>query len=124
MDEIVISKLSHTWLIDVDGTVLKHNGYQYGTDQLLEGVVDFWQKIPEQDTIILMSARTEEQKEMTLEFFKAKGLRWHQAIFGLPTGERILFNDAKPSGLKMAVAINVTRDEGLGALSLVINPAL
>ena len=34
-------------------------------------------------------------------------------LTGMPTGERILINDIKPSGLRTALAINVKRDEGL-----------
>ena len=50
---IHLSKLPKTWLIDVDGTLVKHNGYLEGKDELLDGVIDFFEKIPQQDKVIL-----------------------------------------------------------------------
>ena len=38
-----LSPLNHTWLIDVDGTIVKHNGYIIdGQDTLLDGVKEFF----------------------------------------------------------------------------------
>ena len=33
-------------------------------------------------------------------------------LFNIPMGERIVVNDRKPSGIDMAVAINLDRDAG------------
>lgn len=121
---ITLSTLAHTWLIDLDGTVLKHNGHKMGGDELLPGVIEFWHSIPECDIIILMSARTEAEKPATLNFLTANGLHWHQAIFNLPTGERVLINDVKPSGLSMAHAVNVKRDQGIKQLELIVDPQI
>ena len=39
------TNLSHTWFIDLDGTILKHNGYiNANKDTLLDGVKDFFKK--------------------------------------------------------------------------------
>ena len=113
MIELSLSSLPHTWIIDIDGTILKHNGHKELGDQLLAGVKEFWQRIPVGDTIILMSARDELYAEVTLRFLRSNNLRFDQVIFGLPKGERVLINDIKPSGLETAYAINVTRDRGL-----------
>lgn len=118
MIHLSLSSLPHTWIIDIDGTILKHNGHKEYGDQLLAGVKEFWQRIPVEDTIILMSAREELYAEATLDFLRSNGLRYDQVIFGLPKGERILINDMKPSGLDTALAINVRRDEGLDELVL------
>ena len=32
-------------------------------------------------------------------------------MFNMPMGERIVVNDRKPSGIDMAVAVNIDRDE-------------
>ncbi|MCI8638236.1 MAG: hypothetical protein HFG41_03590 [Coprococcus sp.] len=32
-------------------------------------------------------------------------------LFGMPMGERIVVNDRKPSGIEMAVALNIKRDK-------------
>ena len=122
--EIRVSTLAHTWLIDVDGTVLAHNGHLQGEDRLLPGVREFWRLIPDGDVVILLSARKESEREATLARIEAHGLRYNQAIFGLPTGERILINDSKPGGLVTALAVSVARDAGLEAVGVAIDPTL
>lgn len=103
--------LDHTWFIDLDGTVLKHNGYLTGKEQLLPGVKELWASIPENDFIIITTGRDEIYKESSLKVLKDNGLRFDYAIFGLPLGERIVVNDVKPN-LKTAIAWNVERDKG------------
>ncbi len=114
MSTLSLSRLGHTWLIDVDGTLLAHNGHLHGEDRLLPGVSDFWQQIPADDQIVLLSARAQADRERTLNLLRSHGLRFDHALFGLPTGERILINDRKPSGLITALAVTLTRDQGLG----------
>lgn len=63
-------------------------------------------------------------RQASLAFLAAAGVRIDHAIFGLPPGERILFNDEKPSGLKTAHAINLVRDEGFERVTFVCDPAL
>jgi len=118
MIDLSLSSLPHTWIIDIDGTILKHNGHKGHGDQLLAGVREFWQRIPADDIIILMSARDESYAKATLDFLRNNGIRYDKVIFGLPKGERILINDIKPSGLETALAINVMRDKGLDLVIL------
>lgn len=41
------SSLNKTWILDVDGTLVKHNGYKIdGYDTLLDGVKDFFEQLP------------------------------------------------------------------------------
>ena len=47
---------------------------------------------------------------------KQHGLRFDKMIFDAPMGERVLINDDKPSGLKMAYALDKKRDEPLHTL--------
>lgn len=108
-----ISKLTHTWLMDIDGTILKHNGHLDVNETLLPGVKEFWNKIPKDDTIILLTARPEEYRDETLKFLRTNDIRFDMAVFNLPPGERIVVNDNKPSGLKTAVCVNIERDSGL-----------
>jgi hypothetical protein len=124
MHTLTLSTLPHTWLIDVDGTVLRHNGYKSGRDDLLPGVADLWARIPDGDFIVLLTARAEAERVSTLAVFDRNGLRFDCAIFGLPAGERVLINDSKPSGVQTAVAINVKRDVGLSGVSVVLDPML
>jgi hypothetical protein len=108
-----LSTLTHTWLIDLDGTVVRHNGYLLGQDELLPGVRELWKEIPEDDKIILLTAREEKYRRSTESFLSSVQIRFNLILFDLPVGERILINDAKHSGLQTALAVNVVRDIGL-----------
>lgn len=105
------NNLNHTWFIDLDGTILKHNGYLNGDDDILPGVKELWAAIPEGDYIVITTGREEKYKESSLQILSENGLRYDHAIFGLPLGERIVINDLKPE-LKTAIAWNVERDKG------------
>ena len=73
---------------------------------------EYLEKIPGEDYILILTSRTDEYKEMTLDFLKKNGIRYDEIMFNMPMGERIVVNDRKPSGIDMAVAVNVDRDEG------------
>lgn len=109
-----LSKLAKTWLIDIDGTLLKHNGYKIdGFDTLLEGVSEFFATLNEEDVVILLTARKQNELENLKSFLRKHHIRFNKIITDLPFGERIIINDIKPSGLKTAFAINKKRDESL-----------
>ncbi len=109
---MTLSTLPKSWIFDLDGTILKHNGYKLdGTDTLLDGVRDYLEAIPKEDKIIIMTSRTPEYREKTVDFLKAHEIRFDEILFGMPFGERILVNDRKPSGRDMAIAVNVDRDK-------------
>lgn len=110
LKELKISTLTHTWIIDVDGTICIHNGYKNGGDKILSGVKDFFAQIPVEDMILILTSRPSSEKENLIKFMNDNGLRYNQIIFDAPMGERILINDDKPSGLKMAYALNKKRD--------------
>jgi hypothetical protein len=124
MTGLALSPLAHTWLIDLDGTVCIHNGYKNGGDELLPGVSDFWSSIPSEDKIILLTARKSTDIAALQCFLNQVGLRYDQIIADLPMGERILLNDKKPSGLVTAIAVNLTRDQGLSDLTVTIDQRL
>lgn len=106
-----VSALGKTWVFDIDGTIVKHNGYKIdGEDTFLPGAKEFLLTIPATDKVVLLTSRTEEYKEKTEQFFEKNGVEYHAIIYGVPYGERILVNDRKPSGLNMAIAVNTTRD--------------
>ena len=110
MNPLRLSTLGHTWIIDLDGTVLKHNGYLHGEDVLLPKAKAFLEKIPAQDKIIFLTSRKNEVKEQTEAFLKECGVRFDLVINDAPYGERILINDDKVSGLNCAYAISGQRD--------------
>jgi hypothetical protein len=118
MKNIKLSMLPHTWIIDIDGTILKHNGYKVNKEELLTGTIDFFKKIPESDFIILITGRKNSTRVRTLNFLKKNKIRFDLAIFNLPLGERILINDQKKSGLNTSISVNLKRDFGLKVLNV------
>ena len=114
MKKIILSSLPKTWIFDVDGTLVIHNGHlRPEGDSLLPGVKDFFDNVDDNDVIVLLTARTAEEIPELKRFLNENGIRYNEIIPNMPTGERILINDCKPSGLKTAYAINKTRDSGL-----------
>lgn len=111
MNEIVMSTLPKTWILDLDGTVVKHNGYKIdGEDTLLSGAKEYIDALPEDDRVVILTSRTDEYRESTLRFLEEKGIRYDDILFNMPMGERIVINDRKPSGIDMAYAVNLDRD--------------
>jgi 23S rRNA G2445 N2-methylase RlmL len=107
-----VSLLNKTWIFDIDGTIVKHNGYKLdGYDSLLEGAAEFFAELPVGDMVVLITSREEECKAYTETFLSENGIRFDTVIYKAPYGERILVNDAKPSGLFTAIAVNTARDE-------------
>ena len=116
MNKIKLSKnLSHTWFIDLDGSIVKHNGYIVDKeDSLLDGVSFFFKNIPTKDIIIITTSRKKKFKKKTIEFLKKNKIRFNEIMFDLPYGERILINDIKPNQkLKTSISINLKRNYGL-----------
>ncbi len=108
----MMSTLPKTWIFDLDGTLLKHNGYKIdGMDSVLPGVLEYLASIPDEDRIVILTSRTDEYRDMTLSFLEDNGIRYDDIIFNIPFGERIVVNDRKPSGIDMAYAMNLDRDE-------------
>ena len=118
MSEVItVSPLGKTWVLDLDGTVVKHNGYKLdGHDTLLPGAKDFLTHIPPEDMVVFITSRTEEQRAMTGAFLRENDIRYDAIIYGAPYGERILVNDRKPSGLATAIAVNTDRDVFMDAV--------
>ncbi len=109
--KVCLSPLGHTWILDLDGTIVKHNGYKMdGIDTFLPGAREFLQSIPDGDMVLFLTSRTEEYAQITEQFLRRHGVRYDAVVYGAPYGERILVNDAKPSGLQTAVAVNTVRD--------------
>ena len=110
-EKIEVSTLPKTWFLDLDGTLVKHNGYKIdGYDTLLPGARGLLNNIARQDMVIIVTARRKEYAGLTERFLKEQGICYQHIIYDAPYGERILINDCKPGGLKTAVAVNLKRD--------------
>lgn len=47
-EKLILSTLPKTWIFDLDGTLVKHNGYKLdGADTLLAGAKEYLESIPE-----------------------------------------------------------------------------
>ena len=119
-----LSALPKTWILDLDGLLVPHNGHLSGSDRLLPGVAEFAKKIGPHDKVVLLSSRDPDSQDAAIAFLRDAGIHVAGAVFGLPHGERILFNDRKPSGLPTAHAINLDRDQGLEDVSFICDPKL
>lgn len=121
---LALSSLGHTWILDLDGTIVKHNGYKIdGHDTFLEGAEQFLNSIPKEDMIIFVTSRKSTYKQDTEKFLIDNNIRYDHIIFEAPYGERILINDDKPSGLKMGHVLEKKRDSRFDA-EIKINNAL
>jgi len=107
-----LSDLPKTWILDLDGTLLKHNGHKDG-EELLPGAKEFIDKIPKDDTVLILTARKKNYEAKTISFLKKNKIRYDYILFNMPVGERILINDIKPRGLLTAHSYNINRNEGL-----------
>lgn len=106
-----LSTLSKTWIFDVDGTIVKHNGYLIdGHDTLLDGVSEFFEGLSSDDKVVLLTSRKNEYMNDLKKFLQENNIRYDYLLTDMPMGERILVNDTKPSGLKTAYAVNKSRD--------------
>jgi ribonucleotide monophosphatase NagD (HAD superfamily) len=123
-ERITLSNLNKTWIFDLDGTLVHHNGYKDSGDSLLPGVKKIMNLIPQDDFVIILTARPCELRGTTEDFLKKNGIRYNEIIYNIPCGERILFNDSKPSGLKTALSIGCERDAGLENVDITIDEDL
>lgn len=118
MNEKELSTLSKTWIFDLDGTLIEHNGYRT-LEKILPGVVEFFRvNIKKGDVVVLMTARNKEQAESAIKILNKNNLRFDTIITDLPHGERILFNDRKISGLITAHSFCVERNAGLSKINI------
>lgn len=119
-----LSELSKTWIMDFDGTLVIHNGYKSGEDEFLPGAKEFLKTIPPDDFVIILTAREKAARKQTEQFLSAHCIKYDLIVFEIPMGERILFNDTKPSGLKTSYAVECQRDKGLEHVTVSIDPSL
>ena len=87
IEQLTSTTLAKTWIFDLDGTLVKHNGYKIdGHDTLLQGVREYLNAIPSEDKIIILTSRTDEYKDMTLKFLEEQGIRYDEILFNMPYG--------------------------------------
>src|SRR6056300_536640 len=125
-------KLDQTWFLDIDGTIFKNKSNSeldrlikkdkyksYLSEELLEGVKEWFQKLSPKDIIIFVTAREKRHSAHTEKALRKFGIKYKQIIYGINTGPRILINDIKPANLnsmnrniETAFSVNLKRDLG------------
>jgi uncharacterized HAD superfamily protein len=133
-----LSSSPKTIFIDIDGTIFKHpitssGAGQYknttglfSSDNQPSGLVlqDVHAKFDEWKSksycIVLVTARSESMRAMTVRQLENNNLFFDHLIMGLPNGERVLINDTKPNndGRRTATAFTVCRDKGIGDIEI------
>jgi hydroxymethylpyrimidine pyrophosphatase-like HAD family hydrolase len=114
MEPSNLSNLNKTWIFDLDGTLVVHNGYKNGKDILLPNVKEFFKcNVKKSDYVLILTGRSSDYKKITEEFLFENNIYYDHIIYDLPLGERILFNDKKDSGLITAYCVNLDRDQGI-----------
>ena len=106
-----------TYLIDIDGTIARHNDVPFIDMSPLLNSVDTLKVLRHQGhKIILVTARNEKFRERTIDNLNKCGIIFDQLVMGVTSGQRVLINDLKPNpedeNNPMAVAINVERNKG------------
>ncbi len=87
--EIRLSPMPKTWILDLDGTLVVHDGpFIMGRDEFLPGAREFLDSIPKRDMIIFLTARSDYEKPHTMRFLKENNVRYDHIIFNAGEGER------------------------------------
>lgn len=73
---------------------------------------------------MILTAREKEAATQTESLLEKHNVRYNKIIYEIPMGERLLFNDSKPSGLKMSYAVECSRNQGLENLTIKIDENL
>jgi len=112
-----------TFLIDIDGTLVKHRGNLHRMTieepEVLPDVVEKflkWRK--DGHYIVLTTARAQGARYITEKQLAKLGIFYDRLIMGLTNGPRVLINDTKPDGVQTAFAYSIERDAGLGEVDI------
>ena len=112
-----------TIFIDIDGTLLTHNGdlsCQILSDcSVLPGAVE---KINDWNRkgyhIIMTTGRKECMRQLTKDQLFKSGLFYDQLVMGIGGGSRVLVNDLRANGDQSAFVYQPKRNEGIAGLNL------
>jgi hypothetical protein len=106
-----------TLFIDLDGTMVRNSGQhaipQWGQTEGIQPNIEAVNHLYNSGKVevIITTSRKEAFRAVTLAQLERVGLKYHNIIFGLPHGRRIVINDYAPSNpFKSCDAINIKRN--------------
>ena len=106
-----------TLFVDLDGTLVCNSGEYFepvwgkteGLKENIQAINRLYDSGKVQ--IIITTSRKEESRQLTLQQLEREGLRYHQIIFGLNHGKRIVINDyARSNPFKSCDSVNLARN--------------
>jgi hypothetical protein len=106
-----------TLFVDLDGTLVRNSGEHFepvwgktgGIKENIEAVNRLYNSGKVQ--VIITTSRKEEARQITLQQLEHEGVRYHQILFGLNHGKRIVVNDyARSNPFKSCDSVNIARD--------------
>jgi len=116
-------RMSKSIFCDIDGTIILHEANpRYDKNPiLLDGTVEKmneWKRSGME--IILTTSRSELNRERIVNMLEAHNIPYDKLICDLPSGQRIIINDMKPSlpFTPQAMAINVIRNDGINGVNI------
>ena len=109
-------------ICDIDGVLFRHNSNSttiYSENVLIKNCCNKlleWKK--QNKKIILMTARSKNTKIELEKLLMDNNIYFDELIMGVNPGTRYIINDIKPSHIftKQAIALNVSRDDGIDNL--------
>jgi len=108
-----------TIICDIDGVLVYHSDNSLDMKPIpgtLRKLVE-WQK--KGYNLILITGRRESMRKVTEEQLAGDHITYDQLIMGVGPGPRYLINDMKPLNVyRMAIAINLKRDEGISEVEI------
>ena len=106
-----------TLFIDLDGTLVINSGEHFepvwGTTPGIKENIEVINRLHDSGKvqIVITTSRKEEARTVTLKQLKRVGLRYHQILFGMNHGKRIVVNDyARSNPFKSCDSINLARN--------------
>lgn len=112
---------SKTIIFDIDGVLFKHDkgfhsnksSYTYPVTPIKENIKYLKKEYEQGSCIVIMSARTESERDSINEQLYQLKVNYHHLILGVSGGTRVIINDNKPSNpnYKTAVAIQSKRNK-------------
>jgi cupin superfamily acireductone dioxygenase involved in methionine salvage len=103
--------------VDLDGTLIRDSGEYFepvwgktdGIKENIQAINRLYDGGKVQ--IIVTTSRKEEARQLTIQQLEREGLRYHQIVFGLNHGKRIVVNDySRSNPFKSCDSVNIAHD--------------